>query len=274
MKESATREVGDPTDRRRPNNSKASRLHHITESVRSAGFVSVDALTAELGVSRMTIHRDLDELQGGRVLRKVRGGASAERTTTFESDFSYRASAVLAEKKAIARAAAQFASDGDVVVIGDASTTSHVVPHLEHLENLTVVTNFLPVMDVVSKLQGASLIGLGGQFHPEYQAFLGLLCEQSLENLYADVLFASSSALLGTEVFHQDEPVVKVKQAMMRASKTRVLLLDHTKLGHGALHRVGPVTDFQVVVVDDKADPDQVALIRDAGVEVVIAPAE
>ncbi len=256
---------------RRAAHGKAARLHHITESVREHGFVTVDALAAELEVSRMTIHRDLDELQGDRVLRKVRGGASAERTTTFESDFEYRANAVLAEKRAIARAAAVYANDGDVVVVGDSSTTSHVVPYLLKLENITVVSNFLPVMEMVSRVPGAALIGLAGQFHPQYRSFLGLLCEQALATLYADVLFASSSALLGTEVFHQDELIVKVKQAMIRASKTRVLMLDHTKLGHGALHRVGPVTDFTHVVVDADADPQAVAQIRDAGVEVVIA---
>lgn len=251
---------------------KGARLHYITETVREHGFISVDALVDALGVSRMTVHRDLDELQATSVLRKVRGGASAERTTTFESDFEYRANAVLAEKRAIAEVAVQFAGDGDVVVVGDSSTTSHVVPHLAKLENITVITNFLPVMEAVARLPRVSLIGLGGQFHPQYRSFLGLLCEQALANLYADVLFASSSALLGTEVFHQDEPVVKVKQAMMRTARTRVLLLDHTKLGHGALHRVGPVTDFTHVVVDAAADPDAIARIRDAGVDVTVAP--
>jgi len=258
--------------RGRSGHTKAARLHHIAESVREHGFVTVDVLAAELGVSRMTIHRDLDELQARSVLRKVRGGASAERTTTFESDFEYRANALLAEKRAIARVAATFANDGDVVVVGDSSTTSHVVPYLLDLENVTIITNFLPVMETVSRASGVSLIALGGQFHPQYRSFLGLLCEQALADLYADIMFASSSALLGTEVFHQDEPVVKVKQAMMRASRTRVLMLDHTKLGHGALHRVGPVTEFTHVVVDERADSDQVAQIRDAGVEVLVVP--
>lgn len=250
---------------------KAARLHHIRESVRQLGFVTVDALAAELRVSRMTIHRDLDELQNDRVLRKVRGGASAERTTNFESDFEYRANEMLAEKRAIARAAAVFANDGDVVVIGDSSTTSHVVPHLLKLENVTVVSNFLPVIDMVGQAHGASLIALGGQYHARYRSFLGLLCEQALKNLHADVLFASSSALMGTEVFHQDELIVKVKQVMLRSSRTRVLMLDNTKLGHGALHRVGPVTDFTHVVVDEQADPQAVAQIRDTGVDVIIA---
>lgn len=251
--------------------SKASRLHLIAESVRSKGFVSVDTLSEDLGVSRMTVHRDLDELQSQQILRKVRGGASAERMSTFESDFEFRANAMNDEKRAIARTATELVNDGDVVVVGDSSTTAHVVPYLTELENITVITNFLPVIESVAAVPKISLITLGGQFSPQYRSFLGLLCERSLEHLYADVLFASASALLGTEVFHPDEPVVKVKQAMMRTARLRILMMDHTKFGHGALHRVGPVTDFTHVVVDDRADQKFVDQIRETGVEVLVA---
>jgi len=253
------------------NRSKAARLNHITETVRQQGFVAVDALAETLAVSRMTIHRDLDDLERARVLRKIRGGASVERTTTFESDYDYRANALLMEKRAIAAAAAGLANDGDVVVVGDSSTTTHVIPHLRQLENITVVSNFLPVIEEISHEPGLNLIALGGQFSPQYRSFLGLLCEKSLAEIYADILFVSSSAVLGTEVFHQDEPVVKAKQAMMRASRRRVLMIDHTKLGRGALHRVGSINDFTDVVVDEHSDPVLLDAFREVGVNVIVA---
>lgn len=231
----------------------------------------MDALADELNVSRMTVHRDLDELQAHRILRKVRGGASAERTSTFESDFEYRANAMLTEKQNIAAAAAQLVNDGDIVIIGDSSTTSHVVPHLQDLENITVITNFLPVIEEVSQIDRLSLITLGGVFNPQYKSFLGSLCEDALSSLYADVLFASASALVNTEVYHPDEPVVRVKQAMMRASRVRVMMLDHTKIGQGALHRVGRINEFTHLVVDDQVSPEFLAEIRETGVEVIVA---
>ncbi|SFN50098.1 DeoR/GlpR family DNA-binding transcription regulator [Mycetocola miduiensis] len=252
--------------------SKVARLHHITEMVRNQGFVAVDILAETLDVSRMTIHRDLDDLERSRVLRKVRGGASVERTSTFESDFDYRANALLREKQFIAAAAAALANDGDVVVVDDSSTTTHVIQHLRNLEGITVVSNSLPVIEEVTREPGLNLITLGGQFRPRYQCFLGLLCEKSLADLYADILFASSSAVLGTDVFHQDEPVVKAKQAMMRASRRRVLMVDHTKLGRGALHRVGSVADFTDVVVDERGDPSLLDAIRETGVNVIVVP--
>lgn len=92
-----------------------------------------------------------------------------------------------------------------------------------------------------------------------------------MSELYADVLFASTSALRGLNVYHQDQRVVVVKRAMMAAAQRRVLLMDNTKIGQGALHRLGSVTDFTHVVVDENADPALVATISEAGVEVIVA---
>src|SRR5690625_5061379 len=81
--------------------SKRARLTYINERVRAVGFVAVDDLVDEVEVSRMTVHRDLDELQSSGALRKVRGGASAHRSTQFESDLQFRLNAETEEKQRI-----------------------------------------------------------------------------------------------------------------------------------------------------------------------------
>lgn len=64
-------------------------------------------------------------------------------------------------------------------------------------------------------------------------------------------------------VFHQEQDIVLVKQAMLKASGRRVLLVDHGKLGRTALHRLAPVTGFDLVVTDDAGDPAVVEALRD-----------
>lgn len=123
--------------------------------------MTVDALAAELDVSRMTVHRDLDELQKSGVLRKVRGGASAQRSATFESDLPYRMRTALAEKRAIARAAAELAGEGDVVIIDDSTSAMEVLPHLGGRVPMTIITNFMPVMEALTDNPDMTLIGLG-----------------------------------------------------------------------------------------------------------------
>lgn len=253
------------------NRSKAVRLSFITESVLKHGFVTVDDLAEQLGVSRMTIHRDLDELQSLSTLRKVRGGASAHRSTQFESDFQFRAATQVPQKRAIATVAAELAGEGDVVIIDDSSTAGEVFPFLLDKAPLTVITNFVPVMEKAVTIPNLKLIALAGEYDARYNSFLGILCENTLANLYADVLFTSSSAVQGTEVFHQDQRIVTAKQAMMRASRIRVLMLDSSKFNHGALHRIGNVNEFTHIIVDEELDDESVRKLQDTGVTVLVA---
>ena len=249
---------------------KAARLAHNAAAVAKNGFASVEDLADTLQVSRMTVHRDLDDLQRMGVLCKVRGGASVFRSTQFESDLHYRATSAVEEKKRIAAAAIELFSDGEVVVLDDSTTALGIVPLLANRPPMTVITNFMPAMTQLASYPNVNLIGLGGQFEPRYSAYLGKLCEEGLAGLYADVLFASTSSILGTTLYHQDQRVVATKQAMMRAAHSRVLMLDHTKVGQGALYRLGDVDELTHVVVDAAVGPDQVGRMEERGVEVIV----
>lgn len=251
--------------------SKAERLEHITTAVRRDGFVNVEQLVEALGVSRMTIHRDLDDLQERGTLRKVRGGASAHRSTQYESDLLYRSGTAVEEKKRIAAKAAELVDDGEVVIVDDSTSALRLLPHLAQHERMTIITNCLPAMQEASSHPHVNLISLGGQFVPRYASFLGLICENNLKGLLADVLFTSTSSIRGGTLYHQDQRVVTTKRAMMEAAQRRVLLMDHTKFGQGALYRLGDVSEFSHVVVDDQVDPTVVTQLREQGVTVLTA---
>jgi len=250
---------------------KASRLEYIATAVNRTGFTSVEALAEMLGVSRMTVHRDLDELQRMGTLRKVRGGASAHRSTQYESDLNFRAASAVTEKKRIAAAAIELATDGEVVIIDDSTSALQLIPLLANRPPITVITNFLPAMTQLTGHPNVRMIALGGEYEPRYSAFLGMICENTLAGLFADVVFASTSSIRGTVLYHQDQRVVTTKQAMIHAAQTRVLLIDHTKIGQGALYRLCDVTEFTHVVVDSEVPDAQIKAIEDHGVDVIVA---
>ena len=250
---------------------RENRLGLIADWVSVEGFVTLDDLTDRLGVSKMTVHRDLDALHDKGLLRKVRGGASAYRSSQFESDLPFRSRAAIEEKQAIAQVAATLASEGDVVILDDSTTSLEMIPHITGSVPVTVITNFLVAMQAIEGRSNTTLIGLGGEYVERYKSFRGVLCEKALSDLYADVLFLSSSSMRDGTVFHQDQRVVSVKRAMMRAAQQRVLLMDHTKVGHGALHRLAGVEEFTHVVVDDKVSSADLRALQEAGPQVLIA---
>lgn len=250
---------------------KAERLEFIAQSIQEEGFLSVDSLVENLNVSRMTVHRDLDELQSQGTLRKVRGGATVHRSTQFESSLEYRKRAAIAEKRQIAKAAAKLINSGDVLMIDDSTTSLALLPHLKDFDGLTVITNFTPVLAELEGDNSINLISVGGQYDHRHAAYFGLLSEMVLGQLYADILFASLSSMKDMELYHQDQRIVGVKRAMLESAERRVLLLDSSKIDQGALYRVCAVEEFTDVIFDSNADEAVISQIRERNINTIVA---
>ncbi|WP_020575274.1 DeoR/GlpR family DNA-binding transcription regulator [Actinopolymorpha alba] len=230
------------------------RQERLAEFVLGKGTATAQELAPMFGVSLMTIHRDLDELAARGVVRKFRGGVTAQPSGVFESNVAYRRKAMLTEKRAIVRVAARHVEPGMSLILDDATTTYHLIAHLERLRPLHVATNFLPAMRELATLRDVGLTGLGGTYDPLHDSFLGVMCVEAVELLRVDAAFVSTSALAGGFAYHQEERIVGVKRAMLEAADRRYLLLDHSKLGRRALHRLVPVSAFDLVIVDAGAD--------------------
>lgn len=248
------------------------RRDRIAAEVLTHDSVLARDLAGRFGVSLMTIHRDLDALEARGILRKTRGGATAQPSSLFESDVRYRAGARMAEKEALSRHAFGLVESGQSVLLSDATTMLPLVRMLPELAPLTVITNFVPMIEALRESEGVRLIALGGEHVRSHDSFMGILCEDAIAGLRADICFISVSAVSGGYAYHQEQDIVAVMRAMLRASTRNVLLVDHSKLGRTALHRVAPLTDFDLVVVDSGVDEAGLAELRDARVPFAVAP--
>ena len=212
------------------------------------GSATLDDLAQRFAVSRMTIHRDLDNLEAEGLLRKIRGGATIETSGRFESDFRLRARTAAEEKRRIARRAAEFIEPGSSVLIDDGSTSQMIVPFLIERRPLTVVTNNLAVVTDLAGQAGVDLIALGGTFSRKFNGFFGVVTEGALAGIRADVALLSSSAIEGRTAFHQDGEVVETKRRMIASAARRYLMVDHRKFGRTALHRLTDLAAFDGVI--------------------------
>ena len=247
------------------------RQRAITEAVMSEGAVRIEDLADRFNISVMTVHRDLDELEARGLLRKERGVASATSTALVESSYVYRSSRQLAEKEAIARAALDFVSHGQAIILDDSTTTLSLVPHLAAKTPLTVITNTLTVMEAVNGMKGVSLLGLGGQFYDWCSAFMGRMTLDAIRTLRTDVAVMSTSAITDGLAFHQSLETVDIKRAMFESANKRILLADHTKFDKRALYMTMPLSEFDAVIVDEHTHPDHISSLRDNDTNVVVA---
>lgn len=249
------------------------RRQGIMDLMMELGNATVDDLASRFGVSKMTVHRDLDELEQSGLLRKVRGGASIQSNAQFESDFRYRERLAADEKRTIAAAAAELIEPGQAVMIDDGSTAGGVADFLAERRPLTVITNNLAVIQKVAGQPGITLIALGGQYHKKFHGFFGIVAEEALRSLRADIAFLSTSAIHGSAAFHQDQEVVHSKRMMIRSSEERYLLVDHAKFGRPALHFLADLTDFDAVFTGRALNANAMATLKEASVSLRIAGA-
>ncbi|WP_246147540.1 DeoR/GlpR family DNA-binding transcription regulator [Nonomuraea turkmeniaca] len=250
-------------DSRQHTSSKATRWRDMADHIVRRGSASVTELAESFGVSVMTVHRDLDELERQGMVRKVRGGVTAQASNVWESNIAYRLQAHTAEKDAIARVVAGMIEPGSSVMLDDSTTALAVARQLSVLAPLTVVTNFLEAIRLLAGSPDIRLIALGGEYRSTHDSFLGLGCVDAVEAVSTDVVVVSTSAVSDQYAFHQEQEIVLVKRAMLRAGARRILAVDGSKLARVALHRVAPLDDFDAIVVDAGAPADLLQRLRD-----------
>lgn len=248
------------------------RRERIREELFAHGDVRSDDLAAMLGVSTMTILRDLDTLAEDGWLRRTPGGATVERSALFELNVRSRMRENHTAKRAIGQAAAELVRPGDAVLLDDSTTALATVDALKSLTPLTVVTNFRKVIDALAGTTGVDLVALGGRYHPPYDSFGGLATVEALRGLRVDLAFFSALAVVGGECFHPVPEAVAVKRAMIESAQRSVLLVDHSKLHRTALYRLCSLDEVDVVIVDDGIAPDDLAALDDLGAEIIVAP--
>lgn len=248
------------------------RQEKIAEHVLEHGSATAKELAELFDVSLMTVHRDLDELERQGVLRKLRGKVTAQPSSLFDSNVRYRLRSAKEEKEALARFALTQIEPGQSVMLDESTTSLAVASLLSSKAPLTVITNFLMTLNRLGGVKGIELILLGGEYIPSLDAFSGVVCEAAISSVRADVLFMSTSAVSGCAALHQEEKIMRDKRAMMDSSKRRILLVDHTKFGKVALHKLAPLSEFDLVVVDSGIGRGYLEELQECSVDVKVVP--
>ena len=261
-----------PTDSR--HSRQIARRQMLAEAVMAEGSMRIEDLTERFGISLMTAHRDVDELVSRGLLRKTRGIVTATATSLIESSDVYRANRQATEKKTIAAAAMQFIEPGQAVFLDDSTTVLQMASQLPAKVPLTAITNSLTLMNALKDMHHVNLLALGGQYYNWCNAFMGRMTINEINRLRADVAFISMSAIIDDVAFHQSPEIVDIKRAMFDSAAKRVLLTDHTKFDRRALHSFAHLSEFDVVIVDEKIAPAHLERMQSKNINVVVAKSD
>ena len=250
---------------------KEERWQEILAILGEHGRIRVGRLAALLNVSEATVRRDLDVMQMQGLLQRTHGGAMLSRSTAFEVSFDESQTKSLAEKRAIGRRAAALVQEGDSLIIESGSTTLEFARCLGEFRKLTVLTNSLAIAKELSANEQIEVMLLGGTLRRQSASLVGPWVSEILRGVRVDRAFLGANALSAEFGISAPNPfTAESRRAMFHAARTSVALADHSKLGHEALYLVAPLDALDMLITDAGASEEQLAPIREAGVEVLI----
>ncbi|MCI2421606.1 DeoR/GlpR family DNA-binding transcription regulator [Saccharopolyspora sp. K220] len=242
-------------------------LRHVIEH----GGARIDELAERFEVSLMTMHRDLDELAERRLLRKLRGRVESYPSLTVETATRFRIGLHVAEKAALASAAARAVRPGTTVLLDDSSTIFPLAREVSEIEELTLVTNSVSVAQILSGA-GREVVLLGGRYRSEFDSCTGPDVLRALSRLRVDISFTSATAIANGRLFHPIQDYADVKEGILESTERNVLLVDHSKFGKTATFSYGDVRAYDLVITDEATPEHELAAIRDLGTEVRVVP--
>jgi DeoR/GlpR family transcriptional regulator of sugar metabolism len=254
----------------------ATRQEQIREVLRVRGEADIGEMAAVLGVSEMTIRRDLDRLEANGYVRRTHGGAVLAERLVFEFGFAARRQANHAAKAAIAAAAVKLIRPGDRLILDAGTTTLELARLLPAIPGLTVIT---PSLAVASELQFAEQIQtilLGGVLRRGSPDLSGEVCEAVLDMLKADLAFQGADGIdeNGT-LYTADLRVARLDQKIRLSANRTYILADSRKVGRTALACHGRLQDVTGWITDSGIPKAALTSLRRLGTQItVVTPHE
>ena len=247
------------------------RRQHILSIAQSEGRVRVRDLSKALGISQITIRKDLDHLQSKGLLQRSHGGAlPAQPGALFDPSLQEKEKSHHFEKERIAAAAAAMVAEGQCIMLDSGTTTTAVAHALKRFSHLTVITN---AVNIAAELTGTNLevILTGGILRKNSFSLVGPLAEDMLSEMHADILF------LGVDGFDLEigltTPNVlesRVNRAMLNGATRVVVVCDSTKFERRSLSRIGPVSSVHQVITDTDLPANIAEALQGLNIEVTL----
>jgi len=235
----------------------AARHQAIVDTVQRERVVRVSDLAQQLGVSLMTVRRDIELLEESGQVERIHGGAKLPGgATTHEPGFELKSTQLPAEKRAIAIEAAGMVHEGMAVGLSAGTTTWALAQELARGPRITVVTNSVRIADLFHPAAasgttfGSTVILIGGERTPS-DALVGPIATAALKQLHLDLLFLGVHGMDRDAGFTTPNLLeAETDRAFVAASRKLVVVADHTKWGTQGMSTIAALEEADEVISD------------------------
>ncbi|HGI1884129.1 TPA: DeoR/GlpR family DNA-binding transcription regulator [Streptococcus agalactiae] len=242
------------------------RLENIISLVSQYQKIDVNTLSELLQVSKVTIRKDLDKLEGKGLLHREHGYA----VLNSGDDLNVRLSFNHKTKKGIAALAANMVSDNDTILIESGSTCALLAENIcQTKRNVTILTNSCFIANYLREYDSCQIVLLGGEYQSSSQVTVGPLLKKMIS------LFHVSLAFVGTDGFDpklgfmgRDLMRSEVAQEMANAADEVIILTDSSKFNQTALVEQLPLSTVSQVITDKHPNSEIANLFQEAEITI------
>lgn len=228
--------------------------------------VMISELSDILGVSEMTIHRDLDLLQQQGFLVKKRGGAilNADQAN-FQGDYSYNQvkNLYVKEKQAMAKAAVELIGENETLIFDNSTSACEVAKLLKNASAMTVIATNPGVFNELASAKNITLYSTGGLYSMQTNSLVGSAAEEFVQRINITTAILSAGCLSiehgATESYPSE---ASLKRKIIDVAQRTILLVDHTKLKCVGTEKIAEFKDIDCIITDSGADKAFVKQLR------------
>ena len=247
----------------------------IIQRLRQHGSVQVNDLSAQFGVSTVTIRNDLAFLEKQGIAVRAYGGALiCDGPPAAEPSVEDKSALNVALKRKIAAAAVAMISPGQRIILDSGTTTYEIALLLRDRQDLIAMTNGMNVGSALLGAEGVELLMTGGHLRRQSLSFYGDQAEQSLLNYHFDTLFLGVDAIdteRGVSTHNEDE--ARLNRRMCEVADRIIVVTDSSKFNHSSLHKIIDTQRIDTIITDEGIPAESLQELQRAGTEVVLVKA-
>jgi DeoR family transcriptional regulator of aga operon len=248
------------------------RQNKILQWINQRNRITIGEVCEYYAVSEATARRDLESLAANGKVQRVHGGAIAIGKAPPEMPILQRQVDQINEKKRIGDLAASLVKDGETVFLGSGTTVLEVARCLIARQNLTVITNSLPVVILLSDYANITIVCVGGLLRPSEFSFIGHMAEQVLAEVRADKVFIGVRAINIKEGLTNDYlPETLTDRAILNIGRENVVVADHTKFGRTSTVLLVPIQQIHTLITDTGTPIEVIREISKQNIRVLTA---
>jgi DeoR family transcriptional regulator, aga operon transcriptional repressor len=251
------------------------RQARIRSYVNEHEFVRVSDISERFDISEVTARADLTTLAEQGFVRRVHGGAVPRKVHSVERPFDLAEDSLVAARSHLGIEAATRVRSGDAVLVDVGTTTTALARALVARTDLSEVSVFTNGLTIALELEAAfpriTVVVTGGTLRPMQHSLVNPLGQSLLHGINASTAFIGCNGVdPAGGITNINLPEAEIKQTMVVAARTRIVVAEGRKVGVVELARVCAMEDVDELITDDRADEGELRSIRDLGVQVTV----